>query len=69
MSDKDNPPWWVIVVLSSACIFLGMWLGSLVASGVYSTSAIKAGVAEYQVNPKTGETRFVWITNAPSFKP
>jgi len=26
-------------------------------------SAVKAGVAEYTINPQTGETKFVWKTH------
>ncbi len=47
--------------------FLFFGLGCLVLGGVTATSsfkseAIKAGVAEYQVDKKTGETKFVFLS-------
>ena len=69
MKDNDKIPAWVVLVGSIVCLFLGLWFGDMCASAFYTQSAFRAGVAEYRVNPKTGETSFVWITNAPSFKP
>jgi hypothetical protein len=45
-------------------LFLGLWAGVEITSAAYNKSAIKYGVAEYTVNPKTGETEFVWVTNS-----
>ena len=46
-------------------LFLGVWMGVQFTSVGYNLSAIKAGVGEYKiVDPTTGETQFVWVTNS-----
>jgi len=46
-------------------LLIGLVLGLSICHSMkrsrYAEDAIKAGVAEYQVNRQTGETKFVWI--------
>lgn len=53
----------VIGVLVGATAFacLMFILGAVFEEGSMRSSAIKAGVAHYTVNPKTGETKFEWV--------
>jgi hypothetical protein len=44
----------------------GFAVGYIAASVNHKSDAIQAGVAEYRVNPKTGETSFHFITKETS---
>jgi len=55
------------VVTAAIILFCaGAWLGHLATRSDLRAVAIKAGVAEYRVNPKTGETSFHFITREGS---
>jgi hypothetical protein len=46
-------------------LFIGVWVGAQFTSVGYNLSAIRAGVGEYKiVDPTTGTTKFVWVTNS-----
>ena len=59
MSNDDKVGCWAAVVLaaSSLAMFIG---GFTVGQLKIRQEAIEAGVAEWQVDPKTGSTRFVF---------
>jgi hypothetical protein len=58
-----------IMVLIVLFFGLGGALGIGIGSHLVNREAIKAGVAEWQVNPKTGETKFVWKGQAERSSP
>jgi Na+/glutamate symporter len=47
-------------------ILLGFLIGGRIADIRMKNNAIQAGVAEYRVDPKTGETSFHFITKETS---
>jgi hypothetical protein len=65
------------IALFAVLFFGGLAVGSYVGckTGTFDgrewtrQEAIKAGVAEWQVNPKTGETKFVWKGQAERSEP
>jgi len=50
----------VLITLAMPVLLLFV-LGFLIGAAGWQESAIEAGVAEWRVDPKTGETEFVWI--------
>lgn len=55
---KDYLP---IAFSATGLLFLVFLMGTAVEECNIRSSAIKAGVAHYTVNPKTGETKFEWV--------
>jgi hypothetical protein len=58
-----GPIAFLVVVLG---LFAGFTVGYRAASVNHKSNAIQAGVAEYRVDPKTGETSFHFITKETS---
>jgi len=50
------------VIVTSVIWFVITCIAAVATVNHMQDSAIKAGVAEYTVNPQTGETKFVWKT-------
>jgi hypothetical protein len=58
--DKDSEGGWSLVVAMFVFLALGAFSGYIVGTRVQRWAAVEAGVARYEVDPGTGETRFVY---------
>jgi hypothetical protein len=58
--DKDSEGGCSLVVAVFVCLALGAYAGYIGGTYYQRRAAVEAGVARYQINPRTGETRFVY---------
>jgi hypothetical protein len=56
----------VVAMFMFLAIALGAFSGYIVGTRVQRQAAVEAGVARYEVDPRTGETRFVYGRSAMS---
>ena len=52
----------LVLFVFFCCGFFGTLIGAEIGKEKIRKQALAAGVAEYQVNAKTGEPEFVWLT-------
>lgn len=57
---KDSAKDWFFNILTFIGVTIGFWAGHWNARNIERANAIKAGAAEYIVDSKTGETKFVY---------
>lgn len=69
--DKNNVSVavWLALLLLFAFFVLGIALGSILEENVVRQQAIDAGVAEWTIDPKTGEREFRWGASEEESKP
>jgi hypothetical protein len=58
--DKDSEGDWSLIVAVFVTFALGACAGYILGTRVQRWAAVKAGVARYEVDPGTGEMRFVY---------
>lgn len=59
MMDKDDVIQAILVVAVLFSLFVG---GCCAGNSIQRSIAVEAGAAEWRVDPKTGETRFVYLS-------
>ncbi len=60
--DSDAKSVLVTLVLCKLAVMLGLFLGASGERADMQKEAIKNNAAEWRIDPKTGEKKFVWIT-------
>jgi hypothetical protein len=58
--DKDSEGGWSLFVAVFVCLALGAYAGYIGGTYHQRQAAVEAGVARYEVDPRTGETHFVY---------
>jgi hypothetical protein len=58
--DKDPEGGWCLIVAMFVFLAIGAYAGYIVGTRVQRWAAVEAGVARYEVDARTGETRFVY---------
>jgi hypothetical protein len=58
--DKDSEGGCCLIVAVFVFLAIGACAGHIVGTRVQRQAAVEAGVARYEVDPETGETRFVY---------
>jgi hypothetical protein len=57
---KDSEGDWSLIMAMFAFLALGAFSGYIVGTRVQRQAAVEAGVGRYEVDARTGETRFVY---------
>jgi hypothetical protein len=58
--NKDPDGDWSLIMAMFMFLAIGAFSGYIVGTRVQRQAAVEAGVARYEVDPRTGETRFVY---------
>jgi hypothetical protein len=62
--DEDSEGVWCLIVAMFVFLAIGAFSGYICGTRVQRQVAVEAGVARYEVDPGTGETRFVYGRSA-----
>ena len=61
VAESENVSLAFVVFFSFISLAIGLMCGGCLADRLLRAEAIKADAAEWQIDPKTGATKFVWL--------